>query len=147
MPYDAPGDVLRLDRIVVINPFTLTAKVEVNVRMNSLVEATTSLGLFPSVVASEREMTVADAFANMTSESSSFSFGPFDCTVVKIEVILGDGKLVRARSDLNDNLFYGSSGTMNSLGLVTMLEISRTRRGPYSTSHSSSCGCLQRLGN
>jgi hypothetical protein len=131
MPYDAPGKIPRLDRIVGINPFTLTAVVEANVRMDSLVEATSRLGLLPSVVAGERGMTVADAFANLTSESSSFAFGTFDCTVVEIEVILGDGKLVRARSDWNDDLFYGSAGTMNSLGLVTMLEISLTRRGPY----------------
>ncbi|KAF2022670.1 FAD-binding domain-containing protein, partial [Setomelanomma holmii] len=131
IPYNAPADIPRLDQIVEIDLSAQTAKVEANVSMGSLVKATLPLGLVPSVVAGQRGMTVADAFANMTSESSSFSFGAFDCTVLEIEIITGDGEIVRARPDWNEDLFYGSAGTMHSLGLITMLEISLTRRGPY----------------
>jgi hypothetical protein len=130
-PYSTPGDIPCLDRIVRINRRKRTASVEANVTMESLVDATLQFGLIPCVVACQRSMTVAEAFANTTNESSSFAFGTFDCIVLEIEVILGNGSVVRAGPDNNEELFYGSAGTMNSLGLTTLFKISLQSRGPY----------------
>jgi hypothetical protein len=130
-PYNSPGDIPYLDRILRINRGKNTAEVEANVTMESLVDATLQLGLVPCVVACQRNTTVAEAFANITNESSSFAFGTFDCTVIEIEVILGNGSVVWAGPNANEELFYGSAGTMNSLGLTTMFEVSLRSQGPY----------------
>lgn len=133
MRYNGPGSIHCLDRLVEVDCSRQTVKVEANMTMNCLVEATALYGLVPSVVACERSMTVADAFANQTSESSSFAFGTFDSTVLEIEVILCGGDLVKARPDLNGNLFYGSGRPLNPVGLTTMFEISLVPRGPFVT--------------
>jgi hypothetical protein len=129
--YNSPEDIPCLDRVVQIDRRKRTAEVEANVTMESLVDATLQYGLVPCVVACRRNTTVAEAFANITNESSSFAFGTFDCTVLEIEVILGDGSVIRAGPNQNEELFYGSAGTMNSLGLTTLFEISLRSQGPY----------------
>lgn len=131
--YNSPSDVPSLNKIVAIDLLTSSVKVEANMTMEALVEAILPFGFLPSVVAGERTTTVSDAFAALTSESSSYAFGTFDCTVTEIEVILGDGRLVYARPDnpLTADLFYGSAGGLNSLGLTTALEVCLVRAGPY----------------
>lgn len=133
VPYNAPSDVLGLDKIVKIDLIAMTARVEANMTMDALVQAMLPLGYLPAVVASSRSMTAADAFAALTSESSSFAFGTFDCTVTEIEVVLGNGQLVHAQPGdaLTEGLFYGSAGALNSLGLITVLEVCLVRAGPY----------------
>jgi hypothetical protein len=130
-PYSTPEDIPCLNRILRINHRKRSAEVEANVTMESLVNATLQFGLIPCVVAGQKGTTVGQAFANITNESSSFTFGTFDCTVLEIELVLGNGTVVRAGPEKNEKMFYGSAGTMNSLGLTTMFEISLCSRGPY----------------
>jgi hypothetical protein len=130
-PYNGPEDILGLESIIWINRDDRTAEVEANVTMEALVKTTLRHGLVPSVVACRRSTTVVQAFANITNESSSFLSGTFDCTVVEVEVILGNGSVVRAGPNKNEDLFYGLAGTMNSLGLTTMFKISLKSVGPY----------------
>lgn len=133
LPYHSPSDVPGLNKIIAIDVLTFTTRVECNMTMEALVQTTLAFGFLPSVVAGSRSATVSDAFAAMTSESSSFAFGTFDSTVTEIEVILGDGRLVCARPDdpITADLFYGSAGGLNSLGLITLLEVCLVRAGPY----------------
>lgn len=131
--YDAPGDIPRLDSIVQLDPDTRTAWVESNVTMENLVRATLKCGLVPAVVAASKGTSVADAFAATTTESSSFSFGTFDCTVLSMEAILSNGEYVLARSDDHStaDLLFGSAGAMHSLGLTTLLEIALIPAGEF----------------
>jgi hypothetical protein len=133
-PYNAPEDISGLDSIISIDGDCRhggTAEVEANVTMESLVKTTLAHGLVPSVVACQRSTTVAQAFANMTNESSSFLCGTFDCTVLEVEIISGNGDVVKAGPNEKEDLFYGLAGTMNSLGLTTMFKISLKSLGPY----------------
>ena len=133
VPFNAPNDIQGLDKIVTIDVLSHAARVEANMTMEALVQATLPLGYLPSVVANDRSATVADAFASLTSASSSFRFSTFDCTVTEIEVVLGDGQLVYARpgDTLTEDLFYGSAGALNSLGLMTLFEICLVRAGLF----------------
>lgn len=108
-----------------------TAEIEANVTMESLVTATLGHGLVPSVVACQRSTTVAQAFANVTNESSAFLCGTSDCTVLEVEVISSDDRVVRAGPNEREDLFYDLAGTTNSLGMTTMFKISFKSRGPY----------------
>jgi FAD/FMN-containing dehydrogenase len=124
-PYNAPSDIPGLDQIVQIDKDSSTAWVEPNVTMEALVRSTMECGLMPAVVAVSKEVSVADAFAATTTESSSFMFGSFDCTVISLEAILNNGHYVIARTHDGDtsDLLYGSAGAMHSLALTTLLEI------------------------
>lgn len=88
---NAPSDTPGFDKIVQLDFDTSTAWVEPNVTMGTLVQATLECGLVPAVVAGSKTISVADAFAATTTESPSFMFGTFDCTVISIEVILSNG--------------------------------------------------------
>ncbi|KAF9729964.1 24-dehydrocholesterol reductase precursor [Paraphaeosphaeria minitans] len=131
--FNAPSDVPGFDKIVQLDFDTSTAWVEPNVTMGTLVQATLECGFVPAVVAGSKTISVADAFAATTTESSSFMFGTFDCTVLSMEVILSNGQYVMARSDDKDtaDLLWGSAGALHSLGLTTLLEIALIPAGGY----------------
>jgi hypothetical protein len=132
-PYRAPSDIPGLDNIVEIDLDTCTAWVEPNVTMEELVQATVIYGLIPAVVAASRKVSVANAFAATTTESSSFKFGTFDCAVLSLENVLSNGQYVMARTtDRNTtDLLFGSAGAMHSLGLTTLLEIALIPASEY----------------
>jgi FAD/FMN-containing dehydrogenase len=132
-PYNAPSDMLGLDKIVQIDLDTCTAWVEPNVTMETLAQATLRCGLVPAVVAASRSVTVADAFAATTTASSSFKFGTFDCTVLSLEAILSNGQYVMATINDRDtsDLLFGSAGAMHSLALTTLLEIALIPASSY----------------
>ncbi|KAF9730155.1 24-dehydrocholesterol reductase precursor [Paraphaeosphaeria minitans] len=136
--YNAPSDIPGFDKIVQLDFDTSTAWVEPNVTMRTLVQATLDHGLVPAVVAASETVSVADAFAATTTESSSFTFGTFDCTVLSMEMILSNGQYVMARTDdrKTADLLWGSAGALHSLGLTTLLEIvlipaERGHSGPH----------------
>jgi hypothetical protein len=56
-----------------------------------------------------RAQDVGSGFVGTTAESSSFRYGFFDRIVNWIEVVLGDGEVVRASSTERSNLFFGSA--------------------------------------
>lgn len=130
--YNAPNGVSGLDKIVAIDFPRQVVRVEANMTLESLVSALLPFHFLPKVVPSERKATVADAFASLTSASSSYLHGTFDCTVTEVEIILGNGQLKFARPDdpFTEELFYGSAGALNSLGLTTLFEICLLRAGP-----------------
>jgi len=131
--YNAPNDVSGLDKIVAIDFPRQVVRVEANMTLESLVSALLPFHFLPKVVPSERKATVADAFASLTSASSSYLHGTFDCTVTEVEIILGNGQLKFARPDdpFTEELFYGSAGALNSLGLTTSFEVCLLRAGPF----------------
>jgi hypothetical protein len=132
VPFDAPHMIANFDHMIEVDLSLLVARVEPNMTMHALAEATLSFGYLPRVVARAKKMTVADAFAATTNDSSSFLHGTFHCNVQEIEVVLGDGELVYAtREDAKTaELFHGSAGAMNSLGLITLFTIAIIRAGP-----------------
>lgn len=121
----------KLDRIVGLDVTTSSVKVEANVTMEALVHFTLGvypgINFLPAVVANTRDMKVAEAFAAQSSESSSFAFGTFDCTVTRIEVILDNGEITHfgPHNRLDEARFYEIPGR------ITMLDISVVRAGPY----------------
>jgi FAD/FMN-containing dehydrogenase len=116
-------DTSELNHILHIDTKRNTAIVEPNVPMDALVEATLQHGLLPPVVMEFPGITVGGGFAGTAGESSSFRYGFFDRTVVNIEMVLGDGKIVEASRVHNADLFYGAASSFGTLGVTTLLEI------------------------
>lgn len=70
-----------------------------------------------------RGITAGGGFAGTAGESSSFRYGFFDRTINCIEMVLGNGDVVKASATENTDLFYGAASSFGTLGVTTLLEI------------------------
>ena len=116
-------DISALSQVLNIDTESKTALVEPNVPMDRLVEATLKHGLIPPVVMEFPGITVGGGFAGTGGESSSFKYGYFNETVNLVEIILGNGDVVTASDKQHSDLFYGASGAVGSLGIITLLQV------------------------
>jgi delta24-sterol reductase len=116
-------DVSPLNHILSIDVESKTAVVEPNVPMDQLVQACLKEGLLPPVVMEFPGITVGGGFVGTAGESSSFKHGMFDRAVQAAEVVLADGRIVRASRDENAELFEGLRGSFGTLGVLTLVEV------------------------
>ncbi|KAL9113675.1 MAG: hypothetical protein Q9227_002120 [Pyrenula ochraceoflavens] len=121
-----------LNRILSINPHTHTCLCEPNVPMDALLSATLPHGLIPPVVMEFPGITVGGGFSGTSGESSSWREGFFDRCVEWVEIVLGDGRVVRAeREGEREDLFRGAAGGLGTLGVVTLLEVRLREAGRW----------------
>jgi hypothetical protein len=127
------GEMQTLNKIIRIDTVKYSALVEPNVTMETLVRESLLHCLIPSVVADSRAVPVGDAFAAITTGSSSFQFGTFGNAVVAIEIVQSDGQCVSARIDdpSTSHLIIQSTGVPKSNNRTTLLEIVLRKAGPY----------------
>ncbi|CAH0018626.1 unnamed protein product [Clonostachys rhizophaga] len=97
------------------------ALVEPNVPMDRLVETTLTYGLVPPVVMEFPGITAGRGFS--TGDSSSFRHGFFNDTVNSVEMILGNGDIIRASRQERQDLFHGAAGVAGTLGIVTLMDV------------------------
>ncbi|KAK0111400.1 hypothetical protein ONS95_001761 [Cadophora gregata] len=116
-------DTSKLNNVLKVDTRSMTALVEPNVPMDSLVEVTLKHGLLPPVVMEFPGITVGGGFAGTAGESSSFRYGFFDRTINWIEMVLANGEIIRASATENSDLFYGAASSFGTLGVTTLLEI------------------------
>ncbi|UNI18140.1 hypothetical protein JDV02_004429 [Purpureocillium takamizusanense] len=136
-------DISALSHVVSVDRAARTALVEPNVPMDRLVEATLRDGLVPPVVMEFPGITAGGGFAGTAGESSSFRHGFFCDTVNFVEMVLGNGDVVRAEPGGGEraDLFRGAAGAVGSLGVTTLLELrlveaKRWVRTTYHRTHS-----------
>jgi FAD/FMN-containing dehydrogenase len=120
---DRTVDISALSRVLEVDSKARTALVEPNVPMDRLVEATMKHGLIPPVVMEFPGITAGGGFAGTGGESSSFKYGFFNETVEEVEVVLGNGEVVKASKKENKDLFHAASGAVGSLGITTLLQM------------------------
>jgi delta24-sterol reductase len=116
-------DTSSLNNIISIDKERKTAICEPNIPMDALVQMTLKHGLVPAVVPEFPGITVGGSFSGTAAESSSFRYGYFDRTVKWIEIILPNGRIIKASPEENSDLFYGAAGAMGTLGVTTLFEI------------------------
>jgi FAD/FMN-containing dehydrogenase len=116
-------DVSGLNRVVSIDTKRKTAIVEPNVPMDELLRQTLAAGLLPPVVMEFPGITVGGGIQGGAGESSSWKWGCFNETCNWYEMVLADGKVVRASRRRHSDLFFGTAGSFGSLGVVTAAEI------------------------
>ncbi|PQE10037.1 FAD binding domain-containing protein [Rutstroemia sp. NJR-2017a BVV2] len=125
-PRHGPGEntlnISQLTHITVDAPHQ-RALVEPNVPMDRLIEATLAHNLIPLVVMEFPGITAGGGFSGTSGESSSFRHGFFNDTVNWIELILGNGDIVRASRHERADLFHGAAGAAGTLGIVTLMEL------------------------
>jgi len=116
-------DVSSLNHVLAIDTSSRVAIVEPNVPMDELVRATLQHNLVPPVVPEFPGITVGGGYAGTAGESSSFKYGFLDAIIDRIEIVLGDGRVLEADDIDSPDLFYGAAGTLGTLGVLTKLHV------------------------
>lgn len=124
-------DMRDFDAIIEVNIHDKSVLVEPKATMEQLFNATAPFGLIPRVLPEFRGITVGGAINGAALESSSFRYGQFNDTCVELEVILGDGRSVKASREENSDLFFGLSGSYGSMGIITSAKISLVEAKPF----------------
>ena len=97
-----------------------------------LVDATLPHGLMPLVVPQLKTITLGGAVTGLGIESSSFRNGLPHESVLEMEVLTGDGRVVVARPDNEHaDLFHGFPNSYGTLGYALRLKIELEPVRPY----------------
>ncbi|RMY33703.1 hypothetical protein D0866_05743 [Hortaea werneckii] len=134
-------DTSLLNHVISVDRTKMTCLVEPNVPMDQLVDATMPHGFVPQVVMEFPGITVGalrvlggevgGGFSGTAGESSGFKYGFFEDTVNWVEIVLGDGEIVRASREERSDLFWGAAGSFGTLGVTTLFELKLIPAKPY----------------
>jgi FAD/FMN-containing dehydrogenase len=124
-------DVRSFDRVLAIDPERMTANVEGMITYETLVDQTLKYGLLPAVVPQLKTITVGGAVSGLGIESSSFKFGLVHETIEKMEILLGDGRLLTCSCREHPDIFYGFPNSYGTLGYALGLTIRLIPAKPY----------------
>jgi FAD/FMN-containing dehydrogenase len=110
-------DVHDFDGVLSVDPVGRTADVLGMTTYEDLVEATLAHGLMPLVVPELRTITLGGAITGLGIESTSFRNGLPHESVLELEVLTGDGRIVVARPEAeHEDLFAGFPNSYGTLG-------------------------------
>jgi FAD/FMN-containing dehydrogenase len=119
-----PGlDVNGLDAVIRIDPKRRTADVQGMCTYERLVDATLAHGLMPLVVPQLKTITLGGAVTGLGIESTSFRNGLPHESVLELDVLTGDGRLVTASPVDHPALFAAFPNSYGSLGYAVRLRI------------------------
>ncbi|MDX6285254.1 MAG: hypothetical protein QOG53_739 [Frankiales bacterium] len=128
-----PGlDVGSFNRVLAVDEETRTADVQGMTTYEDLVDATLPRGLMPLVVPQLKTITLGGAVTGLGIESTSFRNGCPHESVMEMEVLTGDGRVVVARADgEHRDLFSGFPNSYGTLGYSLRLRIELEPVRPY----------------
>ncbi|MCW2571190.1 MAG: FAD-linked oxidase [Frankiales bacterium] len=96
-----------------------------------LVDAVLPYGLMPLVVPQLKTITLGGAVSGVGIESSSFRNGTPHESVVEMDILTGDGRVVTCSKSENPDLFYGFPNSYGTLGYALRLRIELEPVSPY----------------
>jgi FAD/FMN-containing dehydrogenase len=125
-------DVRGLHGVLAIDPAARTVDVLGMTTYERLLDATLAYGLMPLVVPQLKTITLGGAVSGLGIESSSFRNGLPHESVLEMEVLTGDGRVVVARADNEHRaLFHGFPNSYGTLGYALRLTIELERVRPF----------------
>lgn len=124
-------DVRGLNHVLGVDVEQRLADVEGMVTYEDFVEATLPYGLLPAVVPQLKTITVGGAVSGLGIESSSARFGLVHETIDSMELLLGDGRIVRCSRGENADLFFGFPNSYGTLGYAVRLTARLMPARPY----------------
>jgi FAD/FMN-containing dehydrogenase len=124
-------DVRGFKQCLNVDPQRMTADVEGMITYEALVDQTLKYGLLPAVVPQLKTITVGGAVSGLGIESSSFKFGLVHETIEKMEILLGDGRLITCSCREHPDLFYGFPNSYGTLGYTLRLTVRLIPAKPY----------------
>jgi FAD/FMN-containing dehydrogenase len=98
----------------------------------TLVDACLAQGVMPAVVPQLKTITLGGALAGVGIESSSHRYGLVHDTVLELDVLLGDGRVVTCtRDNEHADLFYGFPNSYGTLGYALRVRAKVIPVKPY----------------
>ena len=116
-------DVSGLAGVLEVDPVARTADVLGMTTYEELVDATLAHGLMPLVVPQLKTITLGGAVTGLGIESSSFRNGTPHESVLELEVMTGDGRVVTCSREEHPDLFFGFPNSYGTLGYALRLVI------------------------
>jgi FAD/FMN-containing dehydrogenase len=116
-------DVSGLDGVLSVDPVARTADVQGMCTYERLVAECLRHGLMPKVVPQLKTITLGGAVTGLGIESSSFRNGLPHESVLEMDVLTGDGRLLTVSPDQHPDLFSGFPNSYGSLGYAVRLLI------------------------
>lgn len=121
-----------LNDVISIDPKTKTAVVEGMCTYEQLVAETLKHNLMPAVVPQLKTITLGGAVTGIGIESSSFMYGFPHETVIEMDILTGDGKIITAKpTGPHKDLYFGFPNSYGSLGYALSLTIKLIPVKPY----------------
>jgi FAD/FMN-containing dehydrogenase len=125
---DADG----FDGVLAIDPVARTADVLGMTTYEDLVSATLPFGLAPLCVPQLKTITLGGAVTGLGIESASWRNGCPHESVLEMDILTGDGRVVTATPDgEHRDLFYGFTNSYGSLGYALRIKIELEAVTPY----------------
>jgi FAD/FMN-containing dehydrogenase len=116
-------DVSGLDGVLSVDPVARTADVQGMCTYERLVAECLRHGLMPKVVPQLKTITLGGAVTGLGIESTSFRNGLPHESVLEMDVLTGDGRLLTVSPDQHPDLFHGFPNSYGSLGYAVRLLI------------------------
>jgi FAD/FMN-containing dehydrogenase len=125
-------DVSAFTRVLDVDPVARTAIVGGMTTYEDLVDATLPHGLMPLVVPQLKTITLGGAVSGLGIESTSFRNGLPHESVLEMEILTGDGRLVTAApGSEHEALYRGFPNSYGTLGYALWLTIELEPVAPY----------------
>jgi FAD/FMN-containing dehydrogenase len=124
-------DVSAFSGVLSVDPEARTADVLGMTTYEALVDAVLPYGLMPLVVPQLKTITLGGAVTGLGIESSSFRNGMPHESVVEMDVLTGDGRIVTCSRTDNADLFHGIPNSYGTLGYALRLRIELEPVQPY----------------
>lgn len=141
-------DLSAFRNVLQIDAHNKIARCEPLVTMGQITRMTVPLNLALAVVAELDDLTVGGLINGYGIEGSSHIYGLFSDTVVWYEIVLGDGRLVKATRDNEySDLFYAIPWSQGTLGFLVAAGIKLIDIKPYmKLTYSPVVGTVRELG-
>ena len=117
-------NVKNFNQVITIDKEKLFAEVEGMTTFETLVNETLKYSLLPCVVPQLKMITIGGAISGIGIEASSYKYGLVHETVLEMEVLLGDGRIVKCtpENEFRD-LFFGIPNSYGTLGYILKVKI------------------------
>jgi FAD/FMN-containing dehydrogenase len=118
--------------VLAVDPAAGWVEAEGMVTYEDLTAACLANGVMPAVVPQLKTITLGGAVAGVGIESSSHRHGLVHDTVLEIDVLLGDGRVVTAtRDNQHADLFFGFPNSYGTLGYALRVKAKAVPVKPY----------------
>jgi FAD/FMN-containing dehydrogenase len=125
-------DVSAFARVIHVDPAAKTAVVGGMTTYEDLCDATLPHGLMPLVVPQLKTITLGGVVTGLGIESTSLWHGLPHESVIEMQILTGDGRVVIATKDnAHSDLYYGFPNSYGTLGYSLALTIELMRVKPY----------------
>lgn len=125
-------DVRGFNRVLEVDADQGWVEVEGMTPYGDLVDALLPYGVLPAVVPELKSITIGGAVSGVGIESSSFKYGLVHESVMEMEVLTGDGRIVSCRPDNEHrDLFFGFPNSYGTLGYALRLKAKAVPIRPY----------------